>query len=292
MDEKVYIIEVGPRDGLQNIKTFIPTEIKAEFVRLLVDAGVKELEVSSFVSTKSIPQLADAEKLFCMLEKKKGVVYSGLVPTLKGLERAINASVSKVVFFISVSDEFNRKNLNASISDTLKQFVVMKDVCNKRGIEIKVSISNCFYCPFTGYVEPVRVLKLLKILKNMGLSEFVLCDTTGTATPKDVEKLLFMINDKFGLNNFSLHMHNTYGFAIACIYKAFEIGIRKFEASAGGLGGCPNAPGATGNIATEVLCNFFEKMGVVTDISLEKIIKARDFIMKATSKNEKCITNM
>ncbi len=292
MENWINIIEVGPRDGLQNIQTFIPTEVKAEFIKLIADAGIKELEVTSFVSPKTIPQLSDAEKLICMLEKREGVVYSCLVPTLKGLERAINASVSKVVFFISVTEEFNRKNLNASVSDTLKQFEAMKDVCDKRGIDIKVSISNCFYCPFTGYVEPVRVLKLLKILVKMGLCEFVLCDTTGTATPKDVEKLLLMINDEIGLDNFSLHMHNTYGFALACIYKAFELGIRKFEASTGGLGGCPNAPGATGNIATEVLCNFFERMGVVTGISLEKIIKASDFISKATGKNEKCITNM
>jgi len=291
MENWIHIIEVGPRDGLQNVSTFIPTEVKAEFIKLIIDGGIKELEVTSFVSPKAIPQLSDAEKLFSMIEKREGVVYSGLVPTLKGLERAINASVRKVVFFISVSDEFNRKNLNASVSDTLKQFEAMKSICDKRGIEIKVSISNCFYCPFTGYVEPVRVLKLLKVLMNMGLSEFVLCDTTGTATPKDVEKLILMVRNEYDLNNFSLHMHNTFGFALTCIYKGFEMGIRKFEASIGGLGGCPNAPGATGNIATEVLCNFFEKMGVKTGISIEKILKAYGFIYNYVSKNEKCITN-
>lgn len=288
----IYIVDVGPRDGLQNIPNFIPTTIKAEFINLIVSAGVKELEITSFVSPKAIPQLSDADELLKIIDKEEDVIYSCLVPTLKGLERAISAGVRKVVFFIGVSQEFNKKNLNSSIEDTLKNFSIMKRICDENKIIVKASLSTCFYCPYTGYVEPKKVLEVLKSLVKIGLEEFILCDTTGTATPKDIEKLIFEIKKYYESNNFGLHMHNTYGFALACIYKAYELGIRKFESSTGGLGGCPNAPGATGNIATEVLCNFFEKMGINTGINVEKIIKASEFINKHIQKYEKCITNM
>lgn len=278
MRDKIFIIEVGPRDGLQNIPTFIPTEVKAQFIRLLVDTGLKELEVTSFVNPKIIPQLSDASILFSLLPIEENVVYSVLVPTLKELKRAITVGVKKVVFFVAASEAFNRKNLNASISDTLKNFAEMKELCDEKSIKIKASLSTTFYCPFSGYVEPTNVLSLLDALFRMGIDDITLCDTMGIATPKDTEKLISEISKTYSLKNFGLHMHNTYGFALSCIYKAYELGIRKFEASASGLGGCPNAPGATGNIATEVLCNFFEKMGIETGVSLEKLKKAAHYI--------------
>lgn len=288
----INIIEVGPRDGIQNIEKFIPTEIKCKFINHLVDSGVKELEVTSFVSPKAIPQLSDAEKLMSMLENKEGVIYSCLVPTMKGLERAISSGVKKVVFFVGASNEFNRKNLNADIEETISHFKAMKKVCDDSKITTKASISTCFYCPYTGYVTPENVLKVMNMLSEMGVHEIILCDTVGTATPKDVELLLEELLKHYKVEPLGLHMHNTYGFALTCIYKAFEMGVRKFESSAGGIGGCPNAPGATGNIATEILVNFFHKMDIETGISLEKIEKAISVIEDFIEKDKKCIRNM
>lgn len=290
--EKINIIEVGPRDGLQNVEKFIPTEIKCKFINQLVSSGIKELEVTSFVSPKAIPQLSDAEKLMSLLENKEGVTYSCLVPTMKGLERAISSGVKKIVFFVAASNEFNKKNLNAGIKETIANFKEMKKICDKNNITVKGSISTSFYCPYSGYVKPTNVLNVMNMLSDMGISEITLCDTVGTATPKDVEILLSTILKYYKSLFLGLHMHNTYGFALACIYKAFEMGIRKFESSAGGIGGCPNAPGATGNIATEILVNFFHKMGIETGISLEGLENAFRVIEGFIEKDKKCIRNM
>lgn len=290
--DKVNIIEVGPRDGIQNVEKFIPTEIKYNFINQLVNAGIKELEVTSFVSPKAIPQLSDAEKLMSMLGKKEGIIYSCLVPTLKGLERAVSSGVKKVVFFVAASNEFNRKNLNADIKETISNFKEMKKICDQNGITIKGSISTSFYCPYSGYVDPKNVLNVMNRLSDMGINEIILCDTVGNATPKDVEIVLNEVYKYYKPEFLGLHMHNTYGFALACIYKGFEMGIRKFESSAGGIGGCPNAPGATGNIATEILINFFHKMGIETGISLEEVQKAVFIIESFIDQDKKCIRNM
>ncbi len=290
--DRISIIEVGPRDGLQNIGKFIPTEIKCEFVKALVESGIRELEVTSFVSPKNIPQLSDAEKLMSMLDKRDDVVYSCLVPTVRGLERAIRVGVKKVVFFVGASNEFNVRNLNANIEETISNFKIMKKICEENRIKIKGSISTAFYCPFRGYVNPEDVIRVMNMLNDMGVDEIILCDTAGYATPKDVEILLNKVFKYYKPESLGLHMHNTYGFAIACVYKAFEMGIRKFEASTGGLGGCPNAPGATGNVATEILVNFFEKMGFQTGISLIDLEKALDMINEFIEKDKKCIRNM
>lgn len=292
MNERIHIIEVGPRDGLQNIEKVIPTETKCKFIKVLIEAGIKELEVTSFVSPKAIPQLSDAERLVSMLEKRDDVIYSCLVPTIRGLDRAISAGVKKVVFFVGASNEFNRRNLNADIEETISNFKIMKKICDENKIKIKGSISTAFYCPYRGYVSPEDVLRVMNMLSDMEINEIILCDTVGYATPKDVEMLLDKIFKCYKPESLGLHMHNTYGFAIACVYKAFGLGIRKFESSVGGLGGCPNAPGATGNIATEILVNFFHKMGIETGVSLEKLQRAvleiNDFLME----DKKCIRNM
>jgi hydroxymethylglutaryl-CoA lyase len=174
---KIHIIEVGPRDGLQNIQKFIPTEIKKDFINLIIESGVKELEVTSFVSPKAIPQLSDAEKLMSILEYKEDVIYSCLVPTLKGLERAINSGVKKVVFFVGASNEFNKKNLNADIDQTISNFKEMKKICDEIDISVKGSISTSFYCPYTGYVSPEKVLKVIDLLFEIGIKELIICDT-------------------------------------------------------------------------------------------------------------------
>lgn len=276
--KEVHIVDVAPRDGLQNEKKIIPTYAKIRFVEMLVDAGIDELEVTSFVSTKTIPQLADAEEVFKKIKKKEGIIYSCLVPTVKGLERALSVGVKKVVFFIGASETFNLKNLNSTIEDSLKNFKKMKEICDENKITIKASISTCFECPFTGRVMPSQVIKIIDRLAEMDITEFVICDTVGVATPPEVEKLIWEIQKNYDLKNFSLHMHDTYDLAVACVYKAFEMGIRRFETSAGGLGGCPNAPGARGNLATEVLYHLFERMGVHTRINKKKFYEAIDFI--------------
>lgn len=292
MNERIHIIEVGPRDGLQNIEKVIPTEIKCKFIKALIEAGIRELEITSFVSPKAVPQLSDAENLVSMLEKRDDVIYSCLVPTIRGLERALSAGVKKVVFFVGASNEFNRRNLNADIEETISNFKIMKKICDENRIKIKGSISTAFYCPYRGYVSPEDVLRVMNMLNDMEINEIILCDTVGYATPKDVEMLLDKIFKCYKPESLGLHMHNTYGFALACIYKAFEMGVNKFESSVGGLGGCPNAPGATGNIATEILVNFFHRMGIDTGISLEGVEKAVSIIESFIEQDKKCIRNM
>lgn len=278
MNEVVKIIEVGPRDGLQNETTFVSTEAKIEFINLLSEAGFYEIETTSFVNPKNIPQLADAVDVLNGVNRNKGTVYSCLIPNLTGLKNAFKVPFQKAVFFVAASESFNKKNVNMSVDESLQKFNDMAKICKENGWSIRGSISTAFVCPFEGAVSPEKVAKIIDVFFNLGVKEISLCDTFGVVTPKQVEKLLIFLSKLYPLSCFSLHLHNTMGIAIASIYKGFEMGIRCFEASVGGLGGCPNAPGAAGNLATEELVYLFEKMGVKTNLNFNKIIQAAFFI--------------
>lgn len=283
--QDVLIIEVGPRDGLQNECFFVPTKDKIEYIKLLVSSGIKELEVTSFVNPRIIPQLSDADELLRDIKKETGVLYSALIPNMSGLKRALKTEMNKAVVLISASETFNRKNLNATIKESLKNISEIKKECDFYNIPVKASISTCFECPFEGKISPQQVDYIVDNLKNIGISEITLCDTVGVCTPLEVQLLLSYLKDRHNIKNFTLHLHNTMGLAIAGVFKGFELGIRKFETSAGGLGGCTNAPGAAGNLPTEEVVFLFERMGIKTGIDLAKVIEASRFIEKILNKN-------
>lgn len=272
------IIEVGPRDGLQNVPNFVSTEDKIEFINLLSEAGFYEIETSSFVNPKYIPQLADAVDVFRGIKRNHATIYSCLVPNINGLKNAFKVRFEKAVFFVAASETFNRKNVNMSVDESLQKFKEMAKICKENNWAIRGSISTAFVCPFEGTVSPEKVAKIIDVFLSLDVQEISLCDTFGVITPKDVERLLGYLVKRYKLSDFSLHLHNTMGLAMASVYKGFEMGIRCFEASVGGLGGCPNAPGAAGNLATEELVYFFEQMGFKTNVNIDKLIKAAFFI--------------
>jgi hydroxymethylglutaryl-CoA lyase len=254
-DERVRIVEVGPRDGLQNEARPVPTEVKIAFVDALSTAGFDEIEVSSFVSPKWIPQLADAEAVFAGIRRAPGVAYMALVPNLEGLERAHAARVDKVAVFAAASETFSRKNTNASIAQTLERF---RPVVARAGVPVRGYISTAFHCPFEGPIAPERVLTVARALLKLGCTELSIGDTIGKATPDEVTRLLEVLWPAvLPSGNLTVHLHDTYGNAVANALAAHRMGIRVFDASAGGIGGCPYAPGAPGNVATEALVLAF-----------------------------------
>lgn len=255
MSEGIRIVEVGPRDGLQNEARFVPTDSKIAFVNALSSCGFDEIEVSSFVSPKWIPQLADAEAVFAGIERRPGVRYMALVPNLEGLERAHNARVDKVAVFTAASETFSRKNNNASIAETLVRF---EPVVARAGVPVRGYLSTAFHCPYEGRIAPAQVVPVAQALIDLGCSELSIGDTIGKATVEEVTSLLEVLLPHCRTVDVALHFHDTYGNAVANARAGYELGVRIFDASAGGIGGCPYAPGAPGNVATEALVAAFE----------------------------------
>lgn len=253
--ERVRIVEVGPRDGLQNEPAPVPTDVKVSFVDALSASGFDEIEVSSFVSAKWIPQLADAEEVFARIRRAPGVTYMALVPNLQGLERARAARVDKVAVFTAASETFSRKNTNASIAETLDRF---RPVVAQAGIPVRGYISTAFHCPFEGPIAPSQVVRVAASLLELGVTELSIGDTIGKATPEEVTRLLETLLPVLHPSRaLALHFHDTFGQAVSNAVAAHAMGIRVFDASAGGIGGCPYAPGAPGNVATEALLSAF-----------------------------------
>lgn len=282
--DKVKIIEVGPRDGLQNEAVFVPTEAKIKFINLLSSAGFEEIETTSFVNPNAIPQLADAEDVLNGIERNEKTIFSCLVPNLRGLERAFPLPFQKAVFFVGASETFNKKNVNMSVAQSFKLFREMAKVCKERGWGMRGSISTAFVCPYEGEVKWESVAKVIDQFLSLEIYEISLCDTIGVVSPKEVEGLLLHLEKRYPLKLFSLHLHDTMGCALASLYKGYEIGIRTFETSVGGLGGCPYAPGASGNLASEVAVYLFERLGVDTGIDLNRLVKAGFFIEERLGK--------
>lgn len=264
--ERIRIVEVGPRDGLQNETTPVPTEVKVAFVDALSDCGFAEIEVSSFVSPRWIPQLADAEEVFARIRRAPGVTYMALVPNLQGLERARAARVDKVAVFTAASETFSRKNTNAGVAETLERF---RPVVAKAGVPVRGYISTAFHCPFEGPIAPAQVLSVAKSLLELGVDELSIGDTIGKATTDEVKRLLELLLPAVQPSSrLALHFHDTFGQAVDNALAAHAMGITVFDASAGGIGGCPYAPGAPGNVATEALVAAFPGR---TGVNIERL---------------------
>ncbi|HEV8196357.1 MAG TPA: hydroxymethylglutaryl-CoA lyase [Gemmatimonadales bacterium] len=250
----IRIVEVGPRDGLQNQAELVPTEVKIAFVDALSLSGFDEIEVSSFVSPKWIPQLADAAEVFAGIQRAPGVTYMALVPNEEGLERAQAARVDKIAVFTAASETFSRKNTNASIAETLRRF---EPVVAKAGVPVRGYISTAFHCPYEGPIAPGQVLPVARALIELGCTELSIGDTIGKAIPAEVRHLLELLIPLEPPVRLALHLHDTYGHAVDNARAALAMGIKTFDASTGGIGGCPYAPGAAGNVATEMLVAAF-----------------------------------
>jgi hydroxymethylglutaryl-CoA lyase len=276
----VRIVEVGPRDGLQNEAGTVPTDKKAEFIRLLAAAGLKDIEVASFVHPKWVPQLADAQELISQLDSIPGVRYSALVPNMKGLERAIASGIRRIAVFTAASETFNRKNINMGVDESIDVFRPVVEGALKEGISVRGYISTAFVCPYEGRIAPERVVDVTRSLFDLGVDEVSIGDTIGAATPKDVATTVGVLLQYCDASRLAMHFHDTYGMAVANVYQALQMGISVFDSSAGGLGGCPYAPGASGNAATEDLVYLFENLGIQTGVSLKSLRIASRFIAK------------
>ncbi|MCH2145210.1 MAG: hydroxymethylglutaryl-CoA lyase [Phycisphaerales bacterium] len=263
---RVRITEVGPRDGLQNEPGIIPIEQKRALVDALAATGLQEIEVGSFVRPDVIPQLADSAELFESLPRHAGVVYSALVPNLRGLERALEVQVDKVAVFTSASEGFARANVNASIAETIDRFRPVIEGAHAAGRPVRGYVSCVVACPYDGGIEPALVRDACERLLEIGIDELDLGDTIGAARPEDIEALLAGLDGLVATDDLVLHLHDTNGMALACARRALELGIRRFDSACGGLGGCPFAPGSPGNVGTEALVRLCEELGFETGI--------------------------
>ena len=285
LPKSVHIVEVGPRDGLQNEARTVPTDKKAEFVKLLAAAGLKDIEVASFVHPKWIPQLADAQDLIKQLEPNPNVRYSALVPNMKGLERAIESGIRRIAVFTAASETFNRKNINMGIQESIDVFKPVVDRALKEGISVRGYVSTCFVCPYEGAVPEEKVAEVTRALFDLGVDEVSIGDTIGAATPKDVESTGGHLLGQFPVERLAMHFHDTYGMAIANVYQSLQMGFTTFDSSAGGLGGCPYAPGASGNVATEDLLYLLDRLGIATGVSLQLLRRASHFIAQELARD-------
>ena len=276
----VRIVEVGPRDGLQNEKAIIPTQQKIQFIRMLADAGLPVVEATSFVSPRAIPQLSDASEVMANLSRNSSTSYPVLVPNLKGMERALAAGVRAIAVFTAASESFTRHNINATIAESLANFRPIIALAQQYKVTVRGYISTVFGCPYEGKVEPHRVSNVAQALLEMGVDELSLGDTIGVATPNQVVDMIGLLvqDGAIPLRQLAVHFHDTRGTALANVLIALQCGISIIDSSAGGLGGCPYAPGAAGNLATEDLLYMLHGMGIHTGVDLEKVVTATSFI--------------
>lgn len=275
--KEVSIFEVGPRDGLQPEPVFIPTEKKIELVNKLTAAGCKRIEVTSFVHPKWVPQMADSKEVLAGITKKEGVSYNALIPNLRGLELAIECGLKEVVTIMSTSESHNKKNLNMSTADSLKEIEKINIFAAKNGVKVRSYIATVFGCPIEGDMNPKRALEIALKLEEFGSYEISLGDTTGMANPITAYEIPKMINEQLTKANLAVHYHKYNGLEFANNLASLEAGIRIFDGAAGGLGGCPYAPGAKGNCQTEILVEMFHRMGIETGIDLEKLYEAGQY---------------
>ncbi|MCA9507675.1 MAG: hydroxymethylglutaryl-CoA lyase [Myxococcales bacterium] len=270
----VKIMEVGPRDGLQNEKTIIDTEQKIQFIENLVDAGIKRIEVTAFVSPRWIPPLADQLEVVLGIKKKPGASYAALVPNAKGYERAVGTGkIDEISFVIAASDTHNQKNLNADTKAVLERYREVAYLATRDRIPFRVYLSCAFGCPYENKVSTRKIISLTKQMLELGAYEVALSDTIGIASPRDTMNILAQVLQVVKKEELALHMHDTRGMALANIWIALLMGIASFDSAVGGLGGCPYAPGASGNVATEDLVNMLNSVGIQTDISIESLVK-------------------
>ncbi len=276
--ERVKIVEVGPRDGLQNEQVIIPVEPRVEFIAALVRAGLRTIEAGAFVHPKWVPQMAGTAEVFAALPKDDGIDYPVLVPNMKGLERAIEAGVQSISIFTAASDTFNRRNINMGIEESFENYAPVAARARAEGLRIRGYVSCACGCPYEGSVAPERVLEVAARLLDLGCYEVSIGDTIGIGTPLQVQGLVGLLLEVIPSSRLAMHFHDTRGMAVANTMAALELGISIFDSSAGGLGGCPYAPGASGNVATEDLIYLFESVGIETGVDLDRLVEAAGVI--------------
>jgi isopropylmalate/homocitrate/citramalate synthase len=276
--DSVKIVEVGPRDGLQNEKATVPTEAKVDYITTLADAGLRVIEAGAFVSPKWVPQMADTDEVYRNIPKDPGVDYPVLVPNMKGLERAIDAGVKSIAIFTAASDTFNQRNINMSIDESFANYAPVTARALAERIRVRGYISTAFGCPYEGDVPPEKVLEVSARLLDLGCYEVSVGDTIGVGTPMQVQGVIGMLLQVIPAQKLAMHFHDTRGTALANTLAALEMGIATFDASSGGLGGCPYAPGASGNLATEDLVYMLDRMAIDTGVNLERLVAASSIV--------------
>jgi isopropylmalate/homocitrate/citramalate synthase len=277
----VRVVEVGPRDGLQNEAGLVPTETKVAFIEALAAAGAPVIEATSFVRADRVPQLGDAEEIFARLRRLPGTRYVALVPNPKGLERALGAGVSDIAVFTAASETFNRKNINRTIAESLADIRAVAGKALAAGLRVRGYVSTAFGCPYEGRIDEKKVRDVVLALIELGIDEVSVGDTIGVATPADIERVTAALLPRIPAERLALHLHDTRGTALANILVGLELGIATFDSSAGGLGGCPYAPGASGNVATEDVLYLLHGLGVKTGVDLDRLAAASALIARA-----------
>ena len=278
---RVRLIDVGPRDGLQNEKQPVPAETKIELVHRLQAAGLKEIEVTSYVSPKWVPQMADNHAVMSGITRQAGVRYSVLTPNLKGFEAALADRPDEIVVFGAASEAFSQKNINCSIAESIERFAPVVEAALAAGIAVRGAMSCVVGCPYEGEIAPERVSLLAGLMKGIGVQRVDVADTIGVGTPLKVKRAIEATLPHFGIDDISGHFHDTYGQALSNTYAALEMGVWNFQSSAAGLGGCPYAKGATGNVATEDVVYLLQGLGIETGVDLDRLVDAGAFISAA-----------
>jgi len=278
LPKKVKIVEVGPRDGLQNEKETISAEVKIELVNRLTSAGFVNVEAASFVSPKWVPQMATSGEVMRGIARKPGVIYSALTPNMKGFEAALEAGADEVVIFGAASEAFSQKNINCSIAESIERFREVAQAAKQHKIRLRAAVSCAFGCPYQGEVPLSSVSDVVGRFRDLGCDEIDIADTIGVATPNKVAPVMQAAIREFNIDGLSGHFHDTYGQALANIYASLEVGITIYHSSVAGLGGCPYAKGATGNVASEDVLYMMQGLGIETDVDLDIVVDAGQFI--------------
>jgi hydroxymethylglutaryl-CoA lyase len=276
--QKVRIVEVGPRDGLQNEKDIVPTATKIEFIKRLAAADLRTIEATAFVSPKWVPQMADHTEVLRALHRSHGVTYPVLVPNLRGYDAAVAAGATEVAVFAAASETFSQRNINCSIAESLERFAPIFTAAHAAHIPVRGYVSCALVCPYEGEIDPVSVAEVAARLFESGCYEISLGDTIGAGTPNRTKALIDTTAERVPLNRLAGHFHDTYGQALVNIYASLQLGMHVFDASVSGLGGCPYAPGAAGNVATEDLLYMLNGMGIETGVDLDRLLDAGAYI--------------
>ena len=284
MPTRVKLVEVGPRDGLQNEARNVPTEVKLELIRLLADAGLAQIEATAFVSARRVPQMADHDAVMRGVARRPGLVYSALTPNLAGFEAAIAAGADQVAVFGAASESFSQKNIHCSIAESLKRFEPVMAAALERGVAVRGYVSCVLGCPYEGAIAPAAVAAVAAALYQMGCHEISLGDTIGVGTPARTTAMLQAVAQRVPTARLAGHFHDTYGQALANVYAALQFGVAVFDASVAGLGGCPYAPGASGNVATEDLLYMLDGLGIHTGVHMEGLLAADRYICEVLSR--------
>jgi hydroxymethylglutaryl-CoA lyase len=286
MKDKVHVVDVTPRDGLQNEPNPVSTKEKLNLIEKLVAAGIKHIQATSFVHPKWVPQLADAEAVAAQLSRFPGIQFSTLIPNLKGYERAVEAGIRHLEFVIAASDTFNRKNLNRSMKESFELLNQVSRRAERDGVVLRSGFSTCFHCPFEGRISSRALLSAVRAAREQGPWRVALCDTDGMAFPDQVSEALALIEEELKIppSELALHFHDTYGRALANTLAGLEAGVREFDATSAGLGGCPYCPGASGNVATEDLVALLDGMGYESGIDMDKLLDAAEFASRFSSR--------